>query len=560
MAEPPEVFEDPVPAHLNDRFAALRLDADATLLAFSNRSARWSPDRRWVAFLSNRDGTWKAYRSHWRSLSLPPRPVAGPPLPIADVSFSPTGSLWLHAQDQGLFTVDPETNTVASAGPSDLRASSAPRRAAIARDAIVTAAAEPKRLLFGTTSEPFQSTVPLSHEESPCAVHPSGDRVLAIERGETPTARILEIGRDGSRSIRFDGLGELRVDAATYTPSGDSILFAGTNQDGQTSVLRIGKSNTNRVPVFTTEPGTRVVELASSARSSTVAALTSSNTGMQVLLLHPHRLLPVRTLSLPPGIGSLGEFSRDGRSLTLTWETPSSPPDIYQATTDGASLRKLRDDVRPALARLHSLRATVVSLHDGPASHAIVFEPGDGSAIRGVLVELGLGSAAVPRWRPEVRCLVGLGYVVVAPLHPGESAEEVSAWLDVVDRWLSSQAWWRPGLRAVLGHAPRPIPENSTGTPWPAIVSAKDADFEIPRASAAWDVMVVWEGATLPQPSATRLMQRLRAAGAHAELASPTDASTRLARTALFLDRVSQSRAEDPKDTHRAETKDGKRQ
>ena len=132
-------------------------------------------------------------------------------------------------------------------------------------------------------------------------------------------------------------------------------MYAARTNDGSSQVLRRGIKGPPSI-VFEPGPSVEILRLASSARSPSAAALTRSPTGMSVYLLQPNGYRKARKVGLPEGVGSLGSFSRDGRVLTITWETPEGPSDIYEVTTDVGRLRKLRDDVRPTLAALDGMK------------------------------------------------------------------------------------------------------------------------------------------------------------------------------------------------------------
>jgi len=543
------VAPDSVPPEEQARYGALRLDAQGALSAFGNRSARWSPNRRAIVFLSNRDGAWKAYTAGWGGLNLPPTLVSGPPGPIVDADFHPSGTGILLAQAGGtLFLSDPETNTFRAWGPSGIRIEHTPLRASLSRSSIAIQAEEPRRVLLGTTESPAERTVPLN-EAALAALSPGGQRLLAIEHPGKADARIVEIDGSNHRHVLVGPRDGIRLEAAAYAPDGLSVIYAEKMEGRPSRVLRLGKRGPSTV-FEAPDPTLEIVQLVSSARSPSAAALTRSPSGMAVYLLQPSGYRKARKVGLPEGVGSLGAFSRDGRALTITWETPAGPSDIYEVTTDLGRLRKLRDDVRPTLAALDAMQWRRESIPSGDgAFEATVYEPaaeGPPAAPlqRAVVLLLGDEGPSTPAWRPSIRFLVGTGLVIVEPRVEGGaqslSAIQVTQWLDAMDGWLPTQSWWAEGKRAVIGRADacRHVLDalGRTPSPWVTVCSAptSPADWQFEGSSLeAWDMMLSGSSA-----DAGPLVNTLREAGARVEYAVSEEPSARLAREALFLQRA----------------------
>lgn len=543
-----ETVPDEIPLAERVHFQALKLDATGALHAFCNRDARWSPDRRSVVFLSDREGQLGAYLSDWRNLSLPPRPVKGPRAPILDARFHPGGrALFLLAggfADSALYIADIGRGTWAPWGPQSVRWQSAPRRPSLARGPLVLLADAPPRVFFGTVDDPDRDTVALDPGQHVVGLSPGGERVLLVERGRDGE-RVAELDRKGSHRTWVEPADGRAITAAAYAPDGKSVLFASRSGTDPAQLLRVGKSEKAARPVFAAaDASTDVVSLAASARSPNVAVLTRSPEGMAVLLVEPGGYRKPRRVVLPQGIGELGSFSRDGKVLTLTWETPSSPPDVYEVATDTGRVRKLRADVRPALARLEDMtfrRATVVS--SSATLEFGVFEPAEKGTKRPAALLLGQPGPGAPSWRPEIRFLVGRGLVVLEawtpcgtnPAAPGPT--DVRDWLHALDTWLPSQAWWAEGSKAVIAReaASRQL-LDAIRDGAPAWATVLEPGTEPPAVTAplpeGWSVLL--------NASTTReaWARSLRKQGARVEYAVHEEPSARLAREMLFLERM----------------------
>ena len=540
---PSETVPDRIPSDERIHFRALELDARGALQAFSNRNARWSPSRRSVVFLSNREGEFKAFLSDWQSLGLPPRPVHGPPGPILDASFHPNGrALFLLAskgEDTTLHLADIGRGTCAPWGPPGVRWLSSPQRPLLARGPIALFADAPRRVLFGTPDDPSRHSVTLTTGQEPMALGSVGKHVLLVERGEGADG-LVELDRNGTRRVWVEPSSGHAIDAATYGRDGRSVVFA-VRSAGQTKVMRVGKPGRPATLVFEPADGTQVVTLAGSPRSPNLAALTRSPQGMEVVLVSSTGYRRQRPVRLPVGVGQLGAFSRDGKVLTLTWETPDSPSDIYEIATDTGRLRRLRSDVRPALARLENLRLRRETVTVGQGALELsVFEPMGGTKHPAVLL-LGQPGPHAPAWRPELRFLVGKGLVVLEPWTPyGQAPQldalQLQAWLQALDTWLPSQSWWAKGRKAVIVRESmhqQMLGAIHDGAPaWPTVL-APPPDVTLPDGPLpeAWRVMLSVQA---PCP---RWAETLRARGAHVEYAVSSAESERLAREVLFLER-----------------------
>jgi hypothetical protein len=514
---------------------ALRADALGVIRAFANRAARWSPDLRSVVFRSDRNGSWAAYVSGWQELDLPPRRVpSAAPVAHADFGLLPNQVLLGLERSAGwsLVTSDLESGTLGRWGPDGCLVTTPPVRAALARNAFVTVA--PDRLLAGTFASPAQRDVRLEAGERFCGTDPQGQRFLLLDQPGTTRARLVEVDARGRRQERFDAAGTLRVDLAAYAPDGESVLVAGAMEGQPARVYRVGAQQERLKEVFEVpDANQNVVAIETSPRSPLFAVLTHGAAGAEVSLVRTSGAGRPVSVPLPVGEGSLEAFSRDGRVLTVTWETPLGPPDIWEVGSIRGSARKLRDDVRPTMARLEGLRWRRETITGAEGSlEAAVYEPTDRPA-RGAVLLLG-EQGSIAGWRPRVRFLVGLGWVVIEPVtREPPSAETLPVWMKIVGPWtrgrwdkvamVARSSCWIAALEA-LGNA---------NEGWAFVVDPAPGEPRTARGSA-WKGRSVLVSAERPGEAAEPLVRALRAAGANAEYAVG-DQADRWAREAQFL-------------------------
>jgi hypothetical protein len=513
---------------------ALRADALGVIRAFANRSARWSPDLRSIVFLSDRNGSWGAYVSGWQELDLPPRRVPST-APVTHADFGPTPSQVLLGLEGSagwsLITSDLQSGTLAPWGPDGLLVTTPPVRAPLARNAFVTVA--PGRLLAGTFTAPAQRDVRLEAGERFRATDPRGQRFLLLDQSGTTRARVVEVDARGHRQERFDAAGTLRVDLAAYAPNGESVLVAGAKEGQPARVYRVGAQPRQIKQIFeVADPSQEVVAIETSPRSPLFAVLTRSAAGAEVSLVRSSGVGRPVSVPLPAGEGSLEAFSRDGRVLTVTWETPLGPPDIWEVGSIRGSVRKLRDDVRPTMARLEGLRWRTETISGAEGSLEVaVYEP-TGPARGAVLLVGEQGSVA--SWRPRVRFLVGLGLVVVEPVtREPPNGEALSTWMKIVGGW-ANERWDKFGLVARSScwvGALDAMGDASEG--WALVVNPAAGEPWTAR-GATWKGRRVLVSAESTGEAVEQLVLALRAAGASTEYAVGDEAD-RWAREARFL-------------------------
>jgi dipeptidyl aminopeptidase/acylaminoacyl peptidase len=145
---------------------------------------------------------------------------------------------------------------------------------------------------------------------------------------------------------------------------------------------------------------------------------------------------------LPAGTGRLGRFDAKGRALTVTWSTPDAPPDVFAIDTRTGLTRRLRNEARPSLATLPTVRTSSDSVRtvDG-ASRAVRLYLPDGYRAPAVVVQpraAGAPSATAGGFHDLARFYAALGYAVVETDLPGDASPSAR---DELGGWVRAQPW-----------------------------------------------------------------------------------------------------------------------
>jgi len=373
-------------------------------------------------------------------------------------------------------------------------------------------------------------------------VSPGGTRLLIIE----PKRRtVTEMDENGSPRTRLEAKPDETITAAAYAAGKQTIAYAVSAADGGARVLRSAKPGSPPIVLFeTSDHETKVEDLSSAARSPHLAVLTHCPAGMVLRLVPSAGYGKIRRVTLPQGVGTLGDFSRDGRVLTITWETPQGPSDIYEVATDSGRARKLRSDVRPALAALPDLRWRHVRIAGKQESlEATLYEPVTGPTRRPAVLLVGDTAAWRPNWQPSIRFLAGQGYTVIVPMQPWEqgphpdSVALLNAWQDSLDAWLPRQTWWQTGARAVLARATASNAlaraSLSRSPAWVTILRPGPSSLAVPRDEHGAPVLI-----SALDRRADDLVAQLRGTTIPLRYAVSSSRDGRLAREALFLEQA----------------------
>jgi|GEM_PF-3600937 len=401
---------------------ALQHAAEAVVHAFSIEAPTWSPDQRRLLFISDRKGQPAAWLSLWSALDLPPDLVGAP-------DWNTLAALFLPGNTEALVAVA-TTDQSCTLWRTNLTANQPSRLATIddcTIDRIVQARGAPDAVAFiaHRTLAPHDtlySLRPAASSPRPVADLPPGTRLLDVSPAGTHAllgladrGTLVEIDLVNGAKDEVTTQGTLT--SACYGRDGKQIWTATSR--GDEACLDSIRAGTGASPTscFTS---CRIRDLRAAARGSRLAALVDCQEGSVLRILETSNLAHHLTAALPTGTGTLADFSRNGTAVLVTWQTPSSPPDIFAVDARSGTVRQLRKDVRPTLAALDDMASRIVDVpSNGVTSKVVVHAPATAWSGRShnhpVVMLLTAGTVAERmRWSPLVRLLVARGAAVVA--------------------------------------------------------------------------------------------------------------------------------------------------
>lgn len=405
-------------------------------------------------------------------------------------------------------------------------------RSDIARNQFVALSHD--RLLIGEFCSSARRHIPLEPTQRFCGMDHYGQRFLLLDEPATNQATIIEVDARGQQHLRFDAAGAIRIDQAAYAPDGISLLFSGSASGPPSTVYWVGVRTTQPREIYQVRQAEqRVVEIKTHARSPTFAVLTQGPMGNAMVLVRRSLVGPPLSVPMPAGVGTLDSFSRDGRVLTVTWETPQGPSEIWEIDTARASARKLRDDSRPTLARLDDLlwEKALIESTTG-ALEAVVYLP-EKRPVDGVVVWLG-DAEAVGSWRPDIRYWVGEGMGVIEPLAGGLfSRDTLQGWMKGISRWVQERLGSHRVAMVARSSRWKEALDVALPSSWPLVVSPSPPSQEPICVPNGRDASVLVSVETT-NPVSDELVRKLRNAGAHVHYATG-DKASRWAREVYFL-------------------------
>ena len=462
------------------RDAELAAQARAIIEAFANHSAELAPDRKHVAFVSNRDGLNQIYLGDPAHPEVPATRLVTSTERCAAPTFTSAGDAVLFVSDQGLdenfsiFRVGIDgDHTVVELTPGEKLRRSGPTVPDKADGAMYfTASRADERELHvyrASTDAPGKPTL-LYTDPGPgglADVSRDATRALVVRSLSISDAQLYLVDLAGGQArLVYPAAGaHANVLAAAFSADGRR-LFVSTDEGSEKAVLLALDAATGK------ESG-RYVE--GKLKTGFISTVSVAPSGDRLAIHvdggshHEVRLLDARTLALrgtpalPLGAGGIGRFARDGKSFTATWSSAEQPTDIF--AVDAAKLRvsPLRGDARATLGDLGHLDVSVTEIasFDGTKVPVNLYLP---LLPRGVMrrklpalviVHGGPSDASSVSWSPWARFWTRQGYAVVEPNIRGstgfgrayERADNGHHRLDAVNdvaevgKWATSQPW-----------------------------------------------------------------------------------------------------------------------
>ncbi len=204
-----------------------------------------------------------------------------------------------------------------------------------------------------------------------------------------------------------------------WSPDGGLLAFL-SQRSGFNEVWLIGGDGENLRQL--TQLGMDVAGLAWSPDGQQLAC-TVNRQGAFDLALVEIETGTVTTVKSGDGYYSRPNWSADGKSLTVEYENPTQPPDLYRVSLPGGGLQQLTFSNLPALAG----NALVVPEHtrytsfDGLEIPAFLYRPAKPNGAAIVYPHGGPSSQYTLEWDILAQYLVAKGYTYLAPNYRGST-------------------------------------------------------------------------------------------------------------------------------------------
>jgi dipeptidyl aminopeptidase/acylaminoacyl peptidase len=471
------------PAALRD--AELAKAAAGLVDAFVNTRPALSRDGKKVIFNSNRDGLPQLYVADAGRPDAPAARIVNTKERVGGFQTTKDGKSVVFQSDKGadenwdLFRVDLDGKNLAQLTSGD----------PLNRDYPILPDGKPDTVFYSARkmSDPASALYvqPLRAEGPPqkayadsgfgvlADVSPDGKwaawiRLPARTKG-TVVLVDIETGKD---KVVYPTSGEVGIQAAAFSYDNKRLYVTTDGGGDQALVLAFDTKTSKELGRYVeTKPATAsLAQVTTSKKGNLVAVGVLAGNRTEIRLLDGTTLKPKTEPKLPLGSGLMGDFSEDGRRLTLERSTPEAPTDIHVLDVGSGALAPLRKEPRPSVQELAPVETQLVEIptHDGLKIPTNVYLPAGASGKKvPVIVSYHGGPAGVSvvRWDPLARFFIGQGYAWVEPNVRGSGgfgrafemadngAKRAEAFKDIAaaGHWVADQPWADKNKLVVFG-------------------------------------------------------------------------------------------------------------
>jgi dipeptidyl aminopeptidase/acylaminoacyl peptidase len=361
---------------------------------WSDASPRWSPDGQWLVYASQRD-IWAVPSAGGKARRLTDY-RHGDVGPI----FSPDGQRVYYLSGRRVF----------------------------------------RNLCYTTLNGEWP--IPLTHFEadvSDAQPSPDGKTIAFIyhPREDLNRSEICLVPAEGGNVQHMTGAPQVWDSYPRWSPSGKYVAFL-SDQSGWRELYQIDVTSgeVGQLTTFNAD----VQGFAWNPRGDEVA-LVVNHQGAGDLYLLGLESLELRVLRAAQGWHSLPQWSPDGRWLTVEFESPIQPPDIYRIDTGNGETRQLTFSLPPSLGVANMVMPELVQYPSSGDSiiPAFLFRPLGASAESPcpaiVYPHGGPTDEHALQWDILVQWLVAKGYAVLAPNYRGSTGYGLSHQRALHNNW-----------------------------------------------------------------------------------------------------------------------------
>ncbi len=319
---------------------------------------------------------------------------------------------------------------------------------------------ERKMTIYSMSTRPVTEPRPIYDGASSLVdVSPDGKVGLVLEtitRAKQSIARLdLEAGKLG---WKFPGDRDVTIFGSALTRDGKRVLVATDDGSDQVSLLALDLATGKELARHAFTPAHAQINGMEESKMGVVAVMLTVGNHRELRLLDARTLAERTTAALPPGSGSLGGFSPDGKQVLVSWSAPDTPNEIYIVDTRTGRAEP-RHETRPASGAPEiEIVSSEITSFDGTKVPTHVYLPrGETGKKHPVIVELhgGPNFGSLLRWDPSTAFFVSLGYAIVEPNirgstgygrafeHADDGPKRPDSFKDIeaVTGWTKNQPW-----------------------------------------------------------------------------------------------------------------------
>ncbi|GAB4539447.1 MAG: prolyl oligopeptidase family serine peptidase [Anaerolineae bacterium] len=269
---------------------------------------------------------------------------------------------------------------------------------------------------------------PLTHFEADVSdpqPAPDGETIAFVYQPQDDLNRseICLVAAGGGDVHHLTGAPQVWDSHPRWSPDGRHIAFL-SNRSGWTQLYLIDPATGGQRQL--TEDAANVLDFAWSPQGDQIA-LVINHQGAGELYLVELESARSRALHTVPGWLSRPQWGPGGRWLTVEFESPLQPPDIYRIDLETTEVRPLTFSMPPALAAANLVMPEFIE-YAGPGGNvvpAFLYRPSGASARQPcpaiVYPHGGPTSEHALEWDILVQWLVAKGYAVLAPNYRGST-------------------------------------------------------------------------------------------------------------------------------------------
>jgi dipeptidyl aminopeptidase/acylaminoacyl peptidase len=484
----PEVVEADTPSGDDaKRDAELTADAAGIFEAFANTMPKLTPDGKKVVFKSNRDGIPQLYVSEVAKPEAAPVRVVSTKQRIGDFLIAPDGLSIIFLSDQGA----DENWSIFKVGLDGGAVTELTKGETLHRDRPVVP--------LGAKGTMFYSARANSEKNARIYSQPVDGGAAKLLYTDPGSSFLVDVSNDGKWGLllRLSSLSDSKVvlvdltagTAKTIHPSEGkseyvkqavfsadaSTIYLSTDGGAEQALVLAfdAKTLAEKARYVEKKPATaNIVDIVVGRKSGDrIALFLDAGNHAELRLLDGKTLKAGPAVTMPLGSGGSLDILDDGSQATVHWSTPDAPNDLFAIDTKTGKVKPLRKEVRPTLAKLPKLKASIaeVTSFDGTKIPVNLYLPDPmpkGKKLPAmVIVHGGPASSYEIRWSSLNRFYSAHGFAIIEPNIRGstgfgrkyEQADDGTKRLDAVrdveelGKWAQKQPWVDADRLVLLG-------------------------------------------------------------------------------------------------------------